>query len=67
MKILEQLERRKNQLSTLQAGEQARIKHTGQIVEVKKVSAHGICVVRFRTGCEYFISNRFLEPLVTLH
>jgi hypothetical protein len=44
-------------------GGKARIRHTGQIVEVKRVSEHGISVVSFRTGGEYFISNKFLEPL----
>ena len=67
MKNLEQLDNRKKQLSALQAGEQARIKHTGQIVDIKKVSAYGISVIKFRSGCESFISNHFLEPLATRH
>ena len=67
MKILEQLECQKDQLDTLRAGEQAIIKHTGQIVDIKKVSARGISVVRFRSGGESFISNRFLEPVATRH
>jgi len=48
-------------------GARARIKHTGQIVNLIRVSDHGISVVAFRTGGEYFISNKFLEPLLTVH
>ena len=48
-------------------GARARVKRTGQIVNVLRVSDHGISVVAFRTGGEYFISNKFLEPLLTVH
>lgn len=44
-----------------------RIKLTGQIVELKSVSVHGIAIVSFSTGDDCFISNRFLEPVPTLH
>lgn len=45
----------------------ARIKYTGQIVELKKVSEHGISIIAFRTGGEYFISNKYLEPVTLAH
>lgn len=48
-------------------GAKAKIKHTGQIVVLKNVSDHGISVVSFRTGGEYLISNKFLEPVPTFH
>ena len=67
MTIIEQLENNKPYLSILKEGAKARIKHTGQIVELKRVSGHGISLVSFRTGSEYFISNTFLEPFSTLH
>ncbi len=51
----------------LTQGAKARIKHTGQIVDLIRVSDHGISVVAFRTGGEYFISNKFLEPVITVH
>ena len=54
-------------LNALIAGEKARIKHTGQVVELKRVSEHGISVVSFRTGGEYFISNKYLEPVYSIH
>lgn len=54
-------------IATLKQGTKAKIKHTGQIVELIRVSKHGISIVAFRTGGEYFISNTFLEPIFTLH
>ena len=66
MKILEQLESSLG-LNVLRPGAKARIKNTGQVVELKRVSEHGISVVSFRTGGEYFISNKFLEPVHSLH
>jgi hypothetical protein len=66
MKILEQLESSLG-LNVLRPGAKARIKNTGQVVELKRVSEHGISVVSFRTGGEYFISNKFLEPVFTVH
>ena len=65
MSIIEQLENTKPYPVVLQQGEKARIKHTGQIVDLKRVSNHGISLVCFRTGGEYFISNKFLEPVFT--
>ncbi len=66
MTILEQLEcgLRAN---VLEQGAKARIRNTGQVVKLKRVSEHGIAVVSYRTGGEYFISNKFLEPLHTAH
>jgi len=66
MTILEQLERSIS-ANVLQQGAKARIRNTDQIVELKRVSEHGISVVSFRGGCEHFISNRFLEPVYTVH
>ena len=66
MTILEQLECSLG-ANVLEQGGEARIRNTGLIVELKRVSEHGISVVSFRTGGEYFISNKFLEPLHTVH
>lgn len=67
MSFIEQLENNRPYPIALERGGKARIRHTGQIVEVKRVSEHGISVVSFRTGGEYFISNKFLEPLFSFH
>lgn len=67
MSILEQLKGYGSSRSILKQGAKARIKHTGQIVELKSVSQHGISLVEFRTGGEYFISNKFLEPIFVFH
>ena len=66
MTILEQLECGLH-ANVLEQGAKARVKNTGQIVELKRVSEHGISVVSLRTGGEYFISNKFLEPLHIVH
>jgi len=66
MTIIEQLALQ-DKLTTLIEGGKARIKHTGQVVELKRVSEHGISVVLFHTGGEYFISNKFLEPVYRIH
>jgi hypothetical protein len=66
MTILEQLESG-FYANVIRQGAKARVKNTGQVVEVKRVSEHGISVVSFRTGGEYFISNKFLEPVHSLH
>jgi len=67
MSFIEQLENNRPYPVVLEQGGKAKIKHTGQIVDVKRVSDHGISVVAFRTGGEYFISNKFLEPVFTYH
>ena len=48
-------------IKDLQQGRNARIKSTGQVVEVKRVSEHGISLVRFKTGGEYLLLNERLE------
>jgi hypothetical protein len=67
MSFIEQLENNMPYPVALEQGGKAKIKHTGQIVDVKRVSDHGISVVVFRTGGEYFISNKFLEPVFAYH
>ena len=63
MSITEQLENQNAQTARLIQGEKARIKHTGQIVNLKRVSEHGVSVVSF-SGADYFFSNMFLEPVI---
>jgi hypothetical protein len=48
-------------IKNLQQGAKARIKSTGQIVEIKRVSDHGFSIVRFRTGGDYMVLNERLE------
>ncbi len=67
MTIIEQLESSGLYPVVLEQGAKARIKHTGQVVELKRVSDHGTSMVSFRTGGEYLISNKFLEPVATFH
>jgi hypothetical protein len=67
MSVIEHLKLYDLHIPTLKQGAKARIKHTGQLVELVRVSEHGISIVAFRTGGEYFISNNFLEPIFTLH
>lgn len=47
----------------LMQGKKATIKSTGHVVELKRVSEHGVSVVSFG-GADYFISNIFLEPVL---
>ena len=42
----------------------ARIKETGQVVHIKKVSDHGFALVRFRTGGEYLLLSDRLESVI---
>ena len=65
--ISEAQQTRQTYKKALIQGAKAKIKHTGQIVNVVRVSDHGISVVSFRTGGEFFMSNKFLEPLLTIH
>jgi len=67
MSVIEPLKLIDVYIAPLEQGQTARIIHTGQVVELIRVSQHGISVVSFRTGGEYFISNKFLEPIFTLH
>ncbi|MGB5276942.1 MAG: hypothetical protein WBO73_03460 [Gammaproteobacteria bacterium] len=48
-------------IKNLQQGTKARIKSTGQIVEIKRVSNHGFSIVRFKTGGDYMVLNDRLE------
>jgi hypothetical protein len=48
-------------IKNLQQGVKARIKSTGQIVEIKRVSNHGFSIVRFKTGGDYMVLNDRLE------
>lgn len=50
-------------IKNLQPGQNARIKSTGQVVEVKRISDHGISLVRFKTGGEYLLLNERLEGI----
>lgn len=67
MSIVEQLDGCPHCPVELKQGAKARIKCTGQIVELKRVSNHGVSMVKFRTGGEYLMSNRFLEPVFIFH
>jgi len=51
------------EIKNIQQGDNARIKDTGQIVQVKQVSDHGFALVQFRTGGEYLLLNERLESL----
>ena len=48
-------------IKNLQQGAKARIKSTGQVVEIKRVSNHGFSIVRFKTGGDYMVLNDRLE------
>ena len=50
-------------IKNLEQGKSARIKSTGQVVEVKRVSEHGIALVQFKTGGEYLFLNERLEGI----
>ncbi len=67
MSVIGKMETNKLYPDVLKQGGKARIKHTGQIVELKQVSDHGVSVVSFRTGSDYFMSNKFLEPVFSYH
>ena len=48
-------------IKNLQQGAKARIKSTGQVVEIKRVSTHGFSIVLFKTGGDYMVLNERLE------
>ena len=52
-------------IKNLQQGAKARIKSTGQVVEIKRVSDHGFSIVRFKTGGDYMVLNDRLETTST--
>ena len=49
----------------LKKGKSARVKQTGQIVQVKQLSDHGVALVKFRTGGEFLMLNDRLESVET--
>ena len=54
-----------NLRSDMLEGGKARIKTTGQVVNIKRWSSHGIAVVQFRTGGEYILPVHKLIPIAT--
>ena len=50
-------------IKNLQQGAKARIKSTGQVVEIKRVSDHGFSIVRFKTGGDYMVSVSYTHLL----
>lgn len=54
-----------NLRSGMLEGGKARIKTTGQIVNVKRWSTHGIAVIEFRTGGEYILPVHKLIPIAS--
>lgn len=46
-------------------GGKARIKATGQVVNVKRWSKHGIAVIEFKTGGEYILPVHKLIPIAS--
>lgn len=63
MPITKPLDDQSVQTMRLIQGEKARIKHTGQIVNLKRVSEHGVSIVSY-SGTDYLFSNMFLEPVI---
>lgn len=47
----------------LSQGASARIKQTGQVVEIKQISDHGVALIKFRTGGQYILLNDRLEGM----
>lgn len=47
----------------LSQGANARIKQTGQVVEIKQISDHGVALIKFRTGGQYILLNDRLEGI----
>ncbi len=64
MSFIEQLTNSNPFPAVLEQGGKAKITHTGQLVDLKSVSDHGISLVTFRTGGEYLILNSLLEPVL---
>lgn len=63
MSANKQQEYENTRTACLMQGKKATIKSTGHVVELKRVSEHGVSVVSFG-GADYFISNIFLEPVL---
>ena len=53
-------------IKNLKKGKSARVKQTGQIVQVKQLSDHGVALVKFRTGGEFLMLNDRLESVETV-
>jgi len=51
------------QKKSLSQGASARIKQTGQVVEIKQISEHGVALIKFRTGGQYILLNDRLESM----
>lgn len=47
----------------LSQGASARIKQTGQVVEIKQISDHGVALVKFKTGGQYILLHDRLEGI----
>lgn len=47
----------------LSQGATARIKQTGQVVEIKQISDHGVALVKFKTGGQYILLQDRLEGI----
>jgi len=47
----------------LSQGASARIKQTGQVVEIKQISDHGVALVKFKTGGQYILLHDRLESM----
>lgn len=47
----------------LNVGDRVRVKTTGQLVTIDKISGHGFALVRFNTGNKHRFLNQHLEPL----
>lgn len=52
-----------NTYTILEHCERARLTTTGQVVNIKKISPHGIALIGFKTGGEQFVLNKHLEPV----
>lgn len=47
----------------INVGDRVRVKTTGQLVTIDKISAHGFALVRFNTGNKHRFLNQHLEPV----
>lgn len=47
----------------LNVGDRVRVKTTGQLVTIDKISSHGFALVRFNTGNKHRFLNHHLEPV----
>ena len=47
----------------INVGDRVRVKTTGQLVTIDKISSHGFALVRFSTGNKHRFLNQHLEPV----